>query len=334
MPAQPPRRKRLIVPPEGEGERLDRFLSSTCSLSRSRLQRLIREGHVWVDGRGRKSSFSLSGGATVEIELPPPSPSHIRPQAIPLEILHEDDALIVVNKPAGLVVHPGAGNPDHTLVNALVHHCPDIEGVGGVRRPGLVQRLDKNTSGVLVVAKTEAAFRSLVEAMRRREIVRRYRGLVWGEVPDSGVIELPIGRDPKRRQRMAVRAEGGRPALTAYRTLSRFDFLSYLELTLLTGRTHQIRVHLSHQDHPVFGDPTYGGRSRPLRSLPVAARRVARELLGQIRRQALHAWRLEFKHPVGGEALSLEAPLPRDFARVLAVLESRKKAQSLPRRLG
>ncbi len=293
------------------------------SLSRSQLQRLIRDGHVLVDGVRRKAGFALQTGAVIDIVIPPPAPTHITPEDLPLDILFEDSDVVVLNKPAGLVVHPGAGNPEHTLVNALVHHCPDMEGVGGVRRPGLVQRLDKQTSGVMVVAKTESAYATLVDAMQTREIRRRYLALVWGELPESGRIDEPIGRDPVRRQRMAVREAGGRPAVTDFRTLARFDFLSYVELTLLTGRTHQIRVHLSHQDHPVFGDPTYGGRSRQLRRLPAAERRDAKELLDRMGRQALHAWRLEFKHPSDGRMMRLEAPVPPDFAGIVKSLEGR-----------
>jgi 23S rRNA pseudouridine1911/1915/1917 synthase len=273
-----------------------------------------------VDGRVRKPSFILAAGAVVELAPPPPAPSHIPPQAIALDVLYEDDAIIVVNKPPGLVVHPGAGNPDRTLVNALVHHSPGIEGVGGVRRPGVVHRLDKDTSGAIVAAKTDAAFAALVSAMQRREIVRQYLAIVWWRLPVSGRIDAPIGRDRVHRKRMRVLEAGGRDAATIYRTVRWFDFLSLVELTLLTGRTHQIRVHLSHVGNPVFGDSAYGGRARQLRRLSGSEQRIARGLLAGIGRQALHACRLALRHPTSGQALDIAAPMPPDFAGVLSSL--------------
>jgi len=211
-------RRQLIVPPEAAGRRLDVFVTEHVSLTRSRVQRLARDGKVTVDGRCVKTGHALESGARVEIEIPEPEPSHIVPEPIPLAILHEDDDIIVVAKPPGLVVHPGAGHATGTLVNALVHHCPDVEGIGGVRRPGLVHRLDKDTSGVLVAAKRHAAYLSLVDALARREVRRTYLAIVWGDPGLEGRVEAPIGRHPRHRTEMAVRADG-REAETRFRSL-------------------------------------------------------------------------------------------------------------------
>jgi len=313
-----PRHEQRTVPPEFDGQRLDRFLAETLDLSRSRLQTLIRKGWVRVNGQVEKPGFRVATGFRVDVEIPPPAVSHLVAQPLDLDILHEDEDLLVVNKPPGLVVHPGAGNPDNTLVNALVHHCPDIEGVGGVRRPGLIHRLDKDTSGAMLVAKTERAFAGLTDAMKRREIGRRYLAVLWGGPEAEGRIEAPIGRDPRHRKQMAVTPGGGRDALTLYRVLGRFDFLSLVELTLRTGRTHQIRVHLAHIGFPVFGDPVYGGRRLRISRLPREWRPRAREALLRIDRQALHAWSLEFRHPVSGRDHRFEAPQPMDFAALVA----------------
>ena len=316
-----PRHERRIVPPEGDGQRLDRFVAAVLGISRSRAHTLIRGGRVTVDGERRKPSFVVASGAVMDVEIPAPTPSHILPQPIPLQIVFEDEDIVVVDKPPGLVVHPGAGNPDRTLVNALVHHCPEIEGVGGVRRPGIVHRLDRNTSGLLVAAKTEAAFAELVAALQRREVERRYHALVWGRLEGSREINAPIGRDVHNRKRMAVREDGGRPAVTLCRGLRWFDFLSLVDLTLRTGRTHQIRVHMAHIGFPVFGDPEYGGRMRRAVRLPATDRRVARGLLRDFPRQALHAWCLEFRHPRSGRPLRFEAAPPPDLTRLLRTLE-------------
>jgi 23S rRNA pseudouridine1911/1915/1917 synthase len=282
------------------------------------VQALIRDGHVLVNGRAARAALRVRGGDHVRIELPALPPASLEPEAIPLVILHEDDALIVVNKPAGLVVHPGAGVPRGTLVHALLHHDPAIAAVGGAGRPGIVHRLDKDTSGLLVVARTGRAYRALIEAMGRREVARRYRALVWGEPrADQGTIDGAIGRDPRHRQRMAVLARGGRPARTGYRVAERFGPAAALEVALETGRTHQIRVHLAHRGHPVVGDPVYGGRSRKLLSLREPERSLAQVLLGLLARQALHASELELRHPVTGQKLHFTAPLPDDFAAAL-----------------
>jgi len=312
----------LVVPGSRAGERLDRFLAAAqADLSRSRLQGLIREGRVLVNGRPARASLRLRDGDQVRVELPPERSLALTPEAIPLSILYEDESILVVNKPAGMVVHPGAGVASGTLAHALLHHDPRIGAVGGATRPGIVHRLDRDTSGLLVVARSARAYRSLVEAIKNREVKRRYLALVWGAPrAASGTAEGAIGRDPRRRQRMAVVRRGGKPARTRWRITERFGVCTALEVTLETGRTHQIRVHLADLGHPVVGDPVYGGRTR-MRLRPTAAERsLAEALLRMLPRQALHASELGFAHPVSGAPLHFDAPLPADLAGALAWL--------------
>lgn len=301
---------------------MDRWLAKArIGLSRNRVQSLIEAGHVRVNGRPARPSSRLREADRVEVEIPPRRSSRLEPEARPLAIVHEDDALLVLDKPAGLVVHPGAGVSSGTLVHALLHHAPAIATVGGAGRPGIVHRLDKDTSGLLVVAKTEEAYLALVEALRERRVTRVYHALVWGDPgPNHGWIELPIGRDPKDRKRMAVVRQGGRPARTRWRVLERFGVVTLLEARLETGRTHQIRVHLAAVRHPVVGDPVYGGRVKKSLSLRPSERSLADALLRGMRRQALHAATLELTHPVSGRPLRFEAPIPEDFAGALALL--------------
>jgi 23S rRNA pseudouridine1911/1915/1917 synthase len=310
----------LSVGSEAAGQRLDRFLVRETGLTRAQIQRLIRSGQVRVDGKVTKAGLALREGSRIEMTVPSAVPSHIEPEPIPLDILFEDDSLLVVNKPPGLVVHPGAGVHHGTLVHGLVHHCRDLEGVGGVLRPGIVHRLDKDTSGLLVVAKTHRAHLALVAALAARRVRRVYRALVWGRLIGEGRIEAAIGRDPHDRKRMAVLSRGGKEAITTYLGRESFDFLSDVELTLQTGRTHQIRVHLAFCGHPVFGDPRYGGRTRPLARLAADQRRAAQRLLTLMRRQALHAERLEFEHPETGCVLRFAAPPPDDFSSLVEAL--------------
>jgi 23S rRNA pseudouridine1911/1915/1917 synthase len=305
---------------------------------------------VRVNGQVARASLRLRRGDRVEVELPAPEQrAPLEPETRALAIVYEDDAVLVLDKPAGLVVHPGAGVEHGTLVHALLHHHPAIAGVGGPDRPGIVHRLDKDTSGLLVVAKNARAHRVLVEALRRREVGRTYRALVWGDLPaDQGEIDAPVGRDPRERKRMAVlgpvrrgpgagfstaRAPGtarrgrgagpaGRPALTRWRVLRRFGLATLLEVKLETGRTHQIRVHLAHVRRPVVGDPLYGGRPKKQLSGGPAERSLVLALLEQMPRQALHAAELELSHPVTGERLRFESPVPADFARALELLEA------------
>lgn len=317
--------------PEDAGQRLDRFLQTRLpELSRTRLQRLIAEGRVRVDGGAARASQRLRSGARVTVEVPPPEPLALVPEPIPLDILYEDAHLLVVNKPPGLVVHPGAGHATGTLVHALLAHCgPALSGIGGARRPGIVHRLDRGTSGLLVVAKTDAAHQALARALRARAVERRYLALVHGRVPHAeGRIEAAIGRDPRDRLRMAVRPAGrGRPALTRYRVLERFAApvpLTWLEVTLGTGRTHQIRVHLAHLGCPVVGDRTYGRRRAGAAAAALGPWVTA---LGGL---ALHAAGLAFVHPATGQRLRFEAAPPPALADLLAWLRAQAAEARAP----
>jgi 23S rRNA pseudouridine1911/1915/1917 synthase len=286
---------------------------------------LIRDGRVQVNGRAARASQRVRSGDEVRLEVPPADPAQeLLPEDRPLEVVHEDAWLLVIDKPAGLVVHPGAGVARGTLVHALLHHAPEIQGVGGPGRPGIVHRLDKDTSGLLVVAKHERAHRGLVEAIAARQVRRVYRALVWGAPRGAtGRIEAAIARDPRDRKRMAVARRGGRPAATRWRLLESWEpVASDLELTLETGRTHQIRVHLAHAGTPVIGDPVYGGRVRKMLSLTTGQRSLASALLETLRRQALHASELSFRHPITGVEHRFTAPVPEDFERALDLLRS------------
>lgn len=306
----------VIVPPDRDGDRLDRVLSDLTRLTRSRLQILIRDGRISVAGSVVvRPSHPVSAGDVIHLDVPPPPPSTLVPEDIPLDVRHEDDHVLVLVKPAGLVVHPGAGVSSGTLVNALLHRLGPMPGVGGADRPGIVHRLDKDTTGLMVVAKTEPAYLGLVDQIKRRQVGRRYRALVWGEPPGEFEVDAPIGRHPRDRVRMAV-VPGGRPAITEARVLAWFDFLSELDLSLVSGRTHQIRVHLAHRGFPVFGDPVYDGRDRQLQRLSRDGRALARRLLAAFPRQALHAWQLAFAHPITRKSLRFEAEVPDDLAHV------------------
>lgn len=306
-PSSPsPQSKLFTVPPEQGGERLDVFLSSQMSsFSRSQVQALIKEGHIvpQFPVKAIKAGMRVLEGQTFRVTIPPSQKSDIPSQAILLDIVFEDDDLLVINKPAGLVVHPGAGNPDHTLINALVAHCPDITGVGGVQRPGLVHRLDKDTSGLLVVAKTDAAYKSLVKQLRYRKLSREYLGIVKGKVEGRGTVDAPVGRHVSARKKMAVRPESGKKAVTHFSTLESNEKASLLHLKLETGRTHQIRVHLQYIHHPIWGDEVYGG--------PTAS----------VNRQMLHAFRLSFQHPQTGSIKGFFAPPPLDFEECLSAFD-------------
>ncbi len=313
--------------PTDAGVRLDRFLQGHApDLSRTRLQALIAEGRVQVAGGAPKASHRLRTGAHVTVDVPPPEPTTLVAEPMPLDVVHEDADLLVVNKPAGLVVHPGAGHRTGTLVHALLAHCGSaLSGIGGVRRPGIVHRLDRGTSGLLVVAKTDAAHLGLARQLKARTVERRYLALAHGRLPHaSGVVETAIGRDPRDRLRMAVRPPGaGRPAVTRYRVLERFTRpgpLTFLEATLGTGRTHQIRVHLAHLGAPLVGDRTYRRRGVAPLDADFAAR-VAR--LGG---PALHAAVLGFVHPTTGAAHRYEASLPPGFAALVAWLRARAES--------
>ncbi len=295
------------------GRRLDQALAETFpEHSRTRLKAWIEGGQATLDGRVVRPRDPVLGGERVLIEAELAEEVPLRPQALALDVVHEDAALLVVAKPAGLVVHPGAGNPDRTLQNALLAHDPSL---AALPRAGLVHRLDKDTSGLLVVARTLEAHTALVRALEVREIHREYEAIVHGAMTGGGTVDAPIGRHATDRLRRAVR-EDGRPAVTHYRLAERFRAHTQLRVVLESGRTHQIRVHLAHVGHPIVGDPVYGRRL----AIPRGASPRLAEALRGFRRQALHAARLEFAHPAGGRPLALTAPAPADFAALLAAL--------------
>lgn len=283
-----------------DGERLDAFLTRrNVDLSRSRIQRLIEDGHVTVDGRSAKASLKIFVGETVILEVPPPSTTHLRPRDIQLAVVHEDEDIIVIDKPAGMTVHPAPGNEDWTLANAVLAHAPNIEGIGGERRPGIVHRLDKDTSGLIVVAKNDRAHIDLSKQFEERTVRKAYFALVVGHPhPEEADVDGPIGRHPKNRQRMAI-VSTGRPALTRYRVERLFRDVSLVGVRPKTGRTHQIRVHLASIGHPVVGDLTYG---HPARGLS---------------RQFLHAYELEFRHPSTSESVQFASELPNELRSYL-----------------
>lgn len=294
-----------LVEEDIEGERLDAFLAErVADLSRTAVKDLITSGQVWVDGQIRKPSYRLKEGEEVLINLPEAQPVSIEPQNLPLEIIYQDQDIVVVNKPKGMVVHPAHGNWDHTMVNALLYHIKDLSGINGQLRPGIVHRLDKDTSGVMVVAKHDQAHRVLAEQIKAHTIRREYQALVHGIIKENlGSIEAPIGRSRTDRKKMAVISDG-KPAVSRYRVLERFHNYTLVQVTLLTGRTHQIRVHMSYIKHPVVGDPVYG---------PV------KQHLG-LDSQALHACLLGLRHPTTGEYMEFESPLPEVFQKALSKL--------------
>ena len=301
------------------GLRLDRALGELFSeYSRNFLANLVIEGHVRIDGTAAtKPSQRVETGQHLEIAVPDAVPSGISSQDLPLTVLYEDADVVVIDKRAGLVVHPAAGHPDQTLVNALLFHVKDLSGVGGEIRPGIVHRLDKDTSGVMIIAKHDEAHRKLSADWNTERVRKEYVALVYGS-PSSerGTIDAPIGRDPRDRKRMAVVA-GGRAAITDYELAERLRYVSLLRCRLRTGRTHQIRVHMKHLGHPIVGDPLYSGPQ--WRGIP--EKRV-QKLLSSLERQMLHAAKITFAHPRDGAAMSFEAPLPRDFADVIETLRS------------
>jgi 23S rRNA pseudouridine1911/1915/1917 synthase len=308
----------FTVTTPGTGARLDQFLAQHLGWSRARLQKLLKSGRILVNGQTRPASYRVRIGDEVAVSVPPPEPSHLAPEALPLEIVFEDQDLLVVNKPPGLVVHPGAGHRQGTLLNALVHHCPELKDIGEVSRPGLVHRLDKDTSGLLVAAKTAQAHAALVAQFQAHAITKIYQALVWGRLPETeGRIEKEVGRHPTARQKMSVHARRGKPAVTFWRVLKEFPGpLTLVQLSPQTGRTHQLRVHLASEGHPVLGDATYGGGVSRLTSHPALT-----GFKSLVHRQLLHAWRLEITHPRTNEKLNWEAPLPEDFQVVVDRLE-------------
>ena len=313
-------RQRFTVMQEEGGVRLDLYLAGKVpELSRAQLQRAVAEGRVWVNDRPAKAGRKVKPADSVAIVIPAAQPSGVAPEAIPLKILYEDASLVVVDKPAGMVVHPAAGHPGGTLVNALLHHCRDLSGIGGELRPGIVHRIDKDTSGVLVVAKNDPTHQALARQFKEHTVKRVYLALVFGSPRDDrGTIESTIGRHPVHRQRMSSQARRGRRAITRWRVLRRYPGLTLLELRLETGRTHQIRVHLSEQGYPLVGDPVYGGTGR---LAGIRDARLRSQLAG-LHRQALHAAALGFIHPGSGQYLDFTTPLPDDLQRIVDQLEA------------
>jgi len=305
------------------GQRLDVYLARKIpGLSRNRVQQLIEEGDVTTSSSARpRPRDKVEKGLVVTLTIPPPKPARPIPQAIPVDVVFEDEDLLVVNKPAGMPVHPGAGNPDGTLVNALLARLERLSTVGGVERPGIVHRLDKDTTGLMVVAKNDLAHRRLSDALAARRIHRVYWAIVLREPRDnSGVVNAPVARHPANRTKMAVVRQGGRPAVTHWRVLERFHGFCLLECRLETGRTHQIRVHMASVGHPVLGDECYGGDPSRAIQLIAPGNRTLIQAVRAVGRQLLHARELSFRHPRTGEDLHFEAPLPRDFEQILDIL--------------
>lgn len=298
--------------------RLDIFLSQKLpELTRSRIKKLIEDGQTSLNNKPAKAGVKIKTGDQIGITIPAPQPIKAEPEKIPLDIVYEDRHIIVINKPHGLAVHPGAGRAKGTLVNALLYHCKDLSGIGGALRPGIVHRIDKDTSGVLVVAKTDKSHQFLSKQFKEHSMKRRYLALVWGMVKnDEGTIDLPIGRHVSERKKMSVRTSRGRRAVTHYKVIKRFDNFTLIEATLETGRTHQIRVHLSAIHHPVAGDPVYGKKNMPSGLSPKLT-----ILLKNLKRQALHAQTLGIIHPETKEYMEFTAPLPEDIMSIITVLE-------------
>jgi 23S rRNA pseudouridine1911/1915/1917 synthase len=314
----------ILVPPGKVRERIDVFLTHHIeNATRSKVQQAIEQGQVLVDGTPRKASYRISPGERVSVTLPKSPPPDVTAENIPLDVLYEDNRLLVVNKPAGMVTHPAHANYSGTLVNALLYHCNGrLSTLNEVTRPGIVHRLDKDTSGIMVIAKDDVAHAHLAKQFASRTIDREYWAVVWGLFPPrlpSGVIEAALGRSSTDRKKIAVRREG-KHAVTEYAVLEEFTYLSLVRLKLRTGRTHQIRVHLHHVGHPVFGDPTYGGRRIAWGSMEKKRKDEVQKLLALIDRQALHAKTLGFVHPGTGEHMKFNSALPADMEAVLALL--------------
>ena len=303
----PPVEEAWTVEAEAAGERLDRHVAARLDVPRNQVQGWIRDGHVLHNGYGAKPSAALAAGDRIECRPPAPREDRVSPEPGDLRVLHEDADVVVLDKPAGLTVHPGAGRATGTLAHHLLDRYPEMAGVGGPGRPGIVHRLDQGTSGVMVVARSATAYTRLSRAFAAREVGKSYLAIAYGALsPADGLIDAPIGRHAERRTEMTVRRDG-RTARTAYSTLAAASGLSLVELDLLTGRTHQIRVHLKHAGHPLVGDPAYG--EARWKALP----RPLHAVLRDFPRPALHAWRLRFAHPADGRPLAFEAPVPEDF---------------------
>lgn len=297
---------KFIVSEESEGERVDKYLTMLMdSLSRSYLQKLLKESHVTVGGQPVKANYRIKTEDAVRVLLPPLITPDILPENIPLEVLYEDEDVIVVNKPKGMVVHPAPGHYSGTLVNALLYHCHNLSGINGVLRPGIVHRIDKDTTGSIIACKNDAAHASIAEQLKEHSIIRKYHAIVCGRLPEiEGTIHTRIGRHPTDRKKMAVVREGGKDAITHYRVLQQFEKYTYVECILETGRTHQIRVHMASIGHPLLGDEIYGTPSKQYK----------------LQGQCLHAKILGFSHPSTGKYIETDASLPRYFEHLLTIL--------------
>lgn len=304
---------------EGETKRLDIFLSAEIQdYSRTQIQHAIREGNALVDGESQKASFLLSGGEEVEfsIKLPDSSLDSVEPEPLPLDIVFEDDWLLMLNKPAGLSVHPGAGQPNGTLVNGLVHYTKQLSGINGALRPGIVHRLDKDTSGIIAAAKTDKSHRHLGKQFEERSVEKEYVGVVWGKWEGNGTIDKPIKRSRNDRTKYEIQ-DSGRAAKTAYEVLSSNTVMSIVQFYPKTGRTHQIRVHSEHAGHPIIGDEKYGGGKNRAKGFMPEIQQKIRQMLSKTNRHLLHAKKLSFTHPESGERVTFEAPVPDDMNRVM-----------------
>lgn len=311
---------RVIRIPARSAARLDRALAEELAgvESRTSVARLIRDGRVLLNGRPAKPASEVFEGDTVTIDLPEPVPSDLQAEDLPIGVVFQDEHMAVIDKPAGMVTHPAGALRTGTLVNALLARFPGLSTVGGPLRPGIVHRLDKGTTGLLVVALDDESHRRLARQLAERTLARTYEAVAWGRVtPGSFVVDAPIARHPRDRKRMAV-VEGGKEARSRVRVLHAAEAASHIEVALETGRTHQIRVHLQHRGHPLVGDSTYGGRRRALAAASPMARREADELVRMIGRPALHARRIRFRHPFSGDELSFESPIPADLAALVA----------------
>lgn len=314
----------VIVPEAAVGTRLDVFLGTVPAIgTRTRARQLLAAGRVRVDGQARKPASAVRAGMRVEVDLPVPAPSTMEAQDIPLHVLYEDADMLVIDKPAGMVVHPAPGAPRDTVVNALLHRSGAIAGVGATERPGIVHRLDRDTSGVLAIALTAEALEALARQFRERSVRKEYTGIVHGAVRmRQGTIALAVGRDPRERKRMSVKSPRSRGALTTYEVVERLPGATQLRLSPHTGRTHQLRVHLQALGHPLVGDRVYGGARRAVRGCPTAAAAA----IASFPRQALHATTLLLAHPRSGRPLRFEAPLPADMVQLLALLRAENRA--------
>lgn len=316
------RKHQVVVTAHQRPERLDSFVTRQIeNLSRSRVHQLLEAGLILVNGQRKAKSYSIRPHDVIDISLPMPEPITMEAEDIPLDIVYEDADLLVINKPAGMVVHPAYSNWTGTLVNALLHHVSDLSGINGKLRPGIIHRIDKDTSGLLLVTKHDAAHRFLAQLFRTHKIEREYWALAWGHFKQKkGTIEAPVGRSPKDRKKFAV-VKNGKHAVTHYEIMEELPPLSLVRLRLETGRTHQIRVHLSHTGHPIFGDRVYGGDNDRLAGGEKRKRQQARNLLEEMPRQALHAKTLGFQHPSTKKIIRLDSELPSDFREVLRLLK-------------